>query len=312
MRLGILDPISPRYFSIVMTRLNQAAFDLLDAELKRCISGSSADLAYHFAYGRLQRLCEAEGHPVTYKELRKTLIDVAPKIRNSVLRKAAAVNCPKIKSTLRVKQNSANLLAHLSGWLGWHPVALGGAIGTMGLVALPFMHWKLPGVSTLSIPTLSIPIPTEVVTEVEVPRSGELIQTATTFAGITQQSMKAKALSAQEWQTIVNQWQEAIDLLKQVSADAPDHKIAQSLIQQYQQQQTHARRQLQAEKASASALKVAKARVNWFANKAKKMNPQERAKAIQQIDRQLQPVTPNTTGYDDGKALLTKMKQQMR
>jgi hypothetical protein len=274
-----------------MSRLNQTAFDLLDAELQRSISGTSADLAYQFAKERLQRLCQADGMPANYPELRKILIDLAPKIRPSILRKAAAANCPR-----------ESLYCRVSHLFDWNPLTVSVILGTAGLVALPFMRLSLPSIAPV----------TATIAEVNPPRSNEIIQTATTFASITQQSMKSQSLSVKEWQIVIDQWQESIDLLQQVSPQAQDYPAAKTLIQKYQQQQTKAQQRQQAEKTSAQALKVAQARVKWFSNKAKQMNAAEKALAIAQIDRQLKPVVAGTTGYAASKALALKMKQQMR
>jgi hypothetical protein len=274
-----------------MSRLNQTAFDLLDAELQRSISGNSADLAYQFAKERLQRLCHADGVPANYQELRKILIDLAPKIRTSTLRKAAAANCPKV-----------SLYCRMSHWFDWNPLTVSMILGTAGLVALPFMRLPLPPIAPM----------TTTIAEVNPSRSNEIIQTATAFASITQQSMKSQSLSVQEWRIVIEQWQESIDLLQQVSSQAKDYPTAQNLIQQYQQQQAQAKQRQQTEKASAQAFKVAQARVKWFGNRAKKMNAAEKAQAIAQIDRQLKPVVAGTTGYEARKTLTLKMKQQMR
>jgi hypothetical protein len=150
------------------------------------------------------------------------------------------------------------------------------------------------------------------VTEVELPRSSELIQTATTFASITQQTMSAKALSEPEWQTVISQWQESIELLQQVSPQHHDYKIAQTLIQQYQQYQSQAQQRLVLEKKATQALQVAQARVTWFSPKLQHMTPTEKAQALHQIERQLQPVTTQTKSYLAATTMLARMKTQMR
>jgi hypothetical protein len=282
-----------------MVRLNQAAFDLLDTELRRCIEDSPSGLAYQFAAGRLQRLSRASGPPASYAELRQILTDLAPNIRNSVLRQAAATNRLSAVTPRRSTITRAEPFS-------FRPMAIAIPIVATGLFALPSL--QLPALNQLSGATFTA----AAVTEVELPRSSELIQTATTFASITQQTMTAKALSAPEWQTVISQWQESIELLQQVSPQHRDYKTAQTLIQQYQQHQSQAQQRLALEKKATQALQVAQARVTWFSPKLQKMTPIEKAQALRQIERQLQPVTAQTKGHLAATTMLAKMKTQMQ
>jgi hypothetical protein len=281
-----------------MVRLNQAAFDLLDAELRRCIEDSPSGLAYQFATGRLQRLSRAAGPPASYAELRQILTDLAPNIRSSVLRQAAATNR---RSTMTSGRSAITRLEPFS----FRPMAIAIPIVATGLFALPSL--QLPALDQLPGFTFTA----AAVAEVELPRSSELIQTATTFASITQQTMSAKALSEPEWQTVISQWQESIELLQQVSPQHHDYKTAQTLIQQYHEQQVQAQKRLALEKKAIQALQVAQARVIWFSPKLQKMTPIEKAQALRQIERQLQPVTAQTKGHLAATTMLAQMKTQM-
>ncbi len=307
-----------------MSRLHPSAFDLLDAELQRCIHGSSAELAYQFAIARLQRLCDTAGPPAAAQELRKILIDLAPQISATALRQAAQLNTAQL-NTAQCREATIGAARN-----GYRPIGLSRLRSRLRSVFDPFsftwgsrLTWAslLSAVGLFAFPRSPVPLPgitamnttmNTAIAEMSLPRSGELIQTAKTFAAITQQSMQAKALSVQEWQRVIEQWQESIDLLQQVSPASPEHATAQQLIQQYQHQQAQAQQQLHAEKASATALQVAKARVRWFTPKASHMNRQEKAKAIHQIEQQLKPVIPDTTGYASGKVVLAEIKQKMR
>jgi hypothetical protein len=298
-----------------MSRLHPAAFNLLDAELQRCLHGSSAELAYQFAIARLQRLCDTAGPPVAAQELRKILIDLAPQISPTALRQAAQLNTAQYHTETIGADRNGYRPAGLAGFrsifhrftLTWGlSLTWATLLSAVGLFAFPRSPVPLPGIAAMNTAMNTA------IAEMSLPRSGELVQTAKTFATITQQSMPAKALSVQEWQRVIEQWQESIDLLQQVSPQSAEHATAQQLIRQYQHQQVQAQQHLRAEKASATALQVAKARVRWFIPKAAQMNPQEKAKAIHQIEQQLKPVIPNTTGYASRQVILAEMKQKMR
>jgi hypothetical protein len=308
----MLDSLAPGIIShIIMSRLHPPAFDLLDAELKRCLEGNAADLAYHFAIGRLQRLSDSDGAPATDKELRKILIDLAPNIRHASLRQAAKLNRPQPEPH---RQRSFPWPQFQQTPWDWQQFAWGSALSAglsaAGLCALPFLQGHLAGIKPSLIAVAEMEMPRWVTTNGR--SSSELVKTAQTFAEITQQSMKTPIKSVAEWQTVVNQWQDTIALLQQVTAKSPEYPTAQRLIQQYQQQQTQAQQYLKTEKASHEALKVAKARVRWFSRKAKGMNPQEKAQAIAQIKQQLKPVTIATTGYTSGKATLAQIEKAMK
>lgn len=77
-----------------MFRLNQRAFEILKTEVQRL--GGTGDLASQvqreIALRRLEKLCAQKGIPLTYEELRETLIDLFPNFGEKSLKMAARAN----------------------------------------------------------------------------------------------------------------------------------------------------------------------------------------------------------------------------
>jgi hypothetical protein len=248
-----------------MVRLNQAALDLLQVELRSRTRSSyapvkfadalksfdadqtsvstaeSEDMVNQLVAHRLQRLHDRSGNSATYGELRQTVVDLIPNFPDTVLHKAAKLNRPALAEVPMA-------------WPGlplmqWSSLVLGAMVGGIGVLVLPLMQsfgtpdWRVMA-QQLKLPMVSVPP----IATLDLPRSNELIPTAETFAGIVRQSMQAPALSAAEWQKVINQWQEAIDLLAQVPQSDFEYRNAQHLIQSYKQQQTQAKTQLQQER----------------------------------------------------------------
>jgi hypothetical protein len=312
-----------------MVRLNQAALDLLQVELRSRTRSSyapvtfadalksfdadqtsvstaeSEDMVNQLVAHRLQRLHDRSGNSATYGELRQTVVDLIPNFPDTVLHKAAKLNRPALAEVPMA-------------WPGlplmqWSSLVLGAMVGGIGVLVLPLMQsfgtpdWRVMA-QQLKLPMVSVPP----IATLDLPRSNELIPTAETFAGIVRQSMQAPALSAAEWQKVINQWQEAIDLLAQVPQSDFEYRNAQHLIQSYKQQQTQAKTQLQQERQATEAVKAAQGRVSWLLKRIKKMPPQQRAEALKAVEVQLQPVGKGTTSYAAGQQLRDRLKQSIK
>ncbi len=312
-----------------MVRLNQVALDLLQVELRARTRSSyaqvkvidalksldadqvsvstaeSEEIVNHLVAHRLQRLHDREGNSATYGDLRQVVMDLIPNFPDAVLHKAAKLNRPALAEVPMA-------------WPGlplmqWSNLVLGAMVGGIGVLVLPLMQafgapdWRAM-TQQLKLPMVAVPT----IATVDLPRSNELIPTAETFAGIVRQSMQAPALSAAEWQKVINQWQEAIDLLAQVPPSDFEYRHAQHLIQSYQQQQTEAKARLQQERQATEAVKVAQGRVNWLLKRIKQMPPKQRAEALKAVEVQLQPVGKRTTHYVAGQQLRDRLKQAIK
>lgn len=312
-----------------MVRLNQAALDLLQVELRSrtrssyaqvkvadalksldadpvsVSSAESEDIVNQLVAHRLQRLHDRSGNSATYGELRQVVVDLIPNFPDAVLHKAAKLNRPALAEVPMA-------------WPGlplmqWSSLVLGAMVGGIGVLVLPLMQafgapdWRAM-TQQLKLPMVSVPT----IATVDLPRSNELIPTAETFAGIVRQSMQAPALSAPEWQQVINQWQEAIDLLAQVPQSDFEYRNAQHLIQSYKQQQQLAKVRLHQEHQATEAVKAATGRVNWLLKRVKQMPPKQRAEALKELEVQLQPVGKGTTRYVVGQQLRDRLKQAMQ
>jgi hypothetical protein len=307
-----------------MMRLNQAAFDLLQVELRSrsrssyakvtltdalksfdvtqdtVATAESADIINELVAHRLKRLHDSAGNSATYAELRKVIVDLIPNFPDPVLHQAAKLNrptmtdMPTVWPTLPLPQWSSLVLAAMVGGVGLFVLPLMQAIGSP--------HWR-PWDKTSTAATAPA------IAKDNRARSNQLIPTAETFAGIVQQTMQTPALTAAEWQKVTNQWQEAIDLLAQVRPTDTDHARAQQLIQSYKQQQTQAKTRLQQERQATEALKTATGRVNWLLKRVKQMPPAQRAEARKAVGVQLQPIRKGTTSYAASQQLRDRLKQ---
>jgi hypothetical protein len=278
-----------------MARLNQAAIALLDEELRRrtqvrvlVASGSqtsteaeTAGVIYELLSQRLDRLHRASGQPISYSELRRTIVDLLPDFSDPVLRRSARLNRPKPKfwGTLQQRWIAAGALATFGI----------GAAGVEAMQQPQYQQSVQQWLKQVEQASNTIKVPQMIVAEVEMPRSSELIPTAQTFAQIVEQSMRAPTLSVTEWRTVVNQWQEAIELLQQVPRRDRDYKTAQTLITQYQKQQYQAKKRLKSETAASDALKIAKTRWKLISKQRSFLKPREittlRQQSITQLDR---------------------------
>lgn len=307
-----------------MLRLNQAAFDLLHRELRRrsrstyaqvafsdalrsldqaatapASPAEAADIANQLIFHRLQRLHDSQGNPVTYRELRQLVVDLIPNFPDKLLRQAAKLNRPTLTEMPPAVWPSLPLLQ-------WSNLVLGAMVGGAGVMVLPLFQAYIPALNQDGrLPKFSTPA----IAEADLPRSGELIPTAKTFAKIVQQRMQTQQLSVQEWQSVVNQWQESIDLLQQVLPNDRDYIQAQTLIATYKKQQILAEQQLVRERQAREAVKAATGRANWLIKRWPGMSSQQKASAIQEIRSLLQPVGEDSLEYLAAQQLLARMQQ---
>ena len=78
-----------------MPRLSDRAYSLLDKELKRLCAGKPAEqIRRNIVAKRLQKMCEQEGPPATYSELKDVVDDIFPEFDQRVLKQAAKLNLP--------------------------------------------------------------------------------------------------------------------------------------------------------------------------------------------------------------------------
>jgi hypothetical protein len=309
-----------------MMRLNQAAFDLLQVELRSrsrsayaqvsltdalksfdvtqdaVATAESEDIINELVAHRLKRLHDSAGNSATYRELRKVVIDLIPNFSDAVLHQAAKLNRPTMTDmptlwpTLPLPQWSSLVLAAMVGGVGVFVLPLMQAVGSP--------EWG----KAFNLPRSTAPV----IAQVDRSRSNELIPTAETFAGIVKQTMQSPALTTAEWQKVINQWQEAIDLLAQVPSRDFDHPRAQQLIQTYKQQQTQAKTRLQQERQATEAVKTATGRVNWLLKRVKQLPPAQRAEALKEVEAQLQPAGQGTTSHGAAQKLRDRLKQAIK
>jgi len=90
-----------------MARLNTRAFNILAAEVQRlCASKPLEKIRQDIVLRRLEKLCQAEGPPLTLDELRNTIDDIFPDFSEKVLRQAINANT---RASLLAGPNHAGL-----------------------------------------------------------------------------------------------------------------------------------------------------------------------------------------------------------
>ena len=78
-----------------MPRLNKRAYEILAAEVRKCSEGVlGGQVQRDIVLRRLHRLRMQEGSPLTYEELRETIIDFFPNFSEKVLQQAVNANRP--------------------------------------------------------------------------------------------------------------------------------------------------------------------------------------------------------------------------
>ncbi|MBT9314757.1 hypothetical protein [Leptothoe spongobia] len=78
-----------------MPRLSNRAYSLLDKELQRLCEGKPAEqIRRNIVAKRLQKMCEQEGTPATYAEIKDAIDDIFPEFDEKILKQSAKLNLP--------------------------------------------------------------------------------------------------------------------------------------------------------------------------------------------------------------------------
>ncbi|MBL1175374.1 hypothetical protein [Pantanalinema sp. GBBB05] len=113
-----------------MPRLNQRAFDLLQAEVQRLATNDIAgQVQQEIALKRLERLRSQTGDPADLEELQDLVSDLFPNFSRKVLKQAAAANQPP---------------SPVWGWIKFSTIALTTVVGGIWFVNLPFPMIRYP------------------------------------------------------------------------------------------------------------------------------------------------------------------------
>ncbi|AKG20534.1 hypothetical protein [Calothrix sp. 336/3] len=119
-----------------MSRLNKRSFEILYAELQKCAGNSQiSQIEKQIVLKRWERLRQQEGNPVTYEELRETVIDTYPQFSDRALKQAVKANRPPgIFSKIK-----------------WIILLGGGATGVLWVLNLPYPMIRYPVARTAPI-----------------------------------------------------------------------------------------------------------------------------------------------------------------
>ncbi|MBE9066251.1 hypothetical protein IQ260_06260 [Leptolyngbya cf. ectocarpi LEGE 11479] len=122
-----------------MPRLSARAYSLLDAELKRLCAGKPTEkIRRDIVAKRLQKMCDQEGSPATYAELKDAVDDIFPEFDEQVLKRAAKLNLPN-----PVIRPTKWLLAIAAG-----TVTLAGGLWFVNL-PYPMIRWPMARVAPM-------------------------------------------------------------------------------------------------------------------------------------------------------------------
>jgi hypothetical protein len=117
-----------------MNRLNERAFDILNAEIKRCLKGNSFDRSSYQSLRRyLDRLCLESGNHMTFAELLRAVQSIVPSFSTDVVRRAAAANTKT---------------SDIGGWLKWGVMFTAASVGLVAFANLPYPMIRTPVAAT--------------------------------------------------------------------------------------------------------------------------------------------------------------------
>ena len=120
-----------------MKRLNERAFDILNAEIKRCLKANPLDRSSYQSLRRsLDRLCLESGNRMTFAELLRTVQGIVPSFSTDVIRLAAAVNTKT---------------SEVGGFLKWGVIATTVSVGLVAIANLPYPMIRTPVANTVPI-----------------------------------------------------------------------------------------------------------------------------------------------------------------
>lgn len=119
-----------------MYRLNRRALEILRAEVQRCSGNDQVSkIEQEIVIKRLEQLCVEKGFPAKLDELRDSVVDIYPQFREKVLKQAAKANQPPGLFT-KIK---------------WATILLGGSVGMLWVVNLPYPMIRWPVAKTAPI-----------------------------------------------------------------------------------------------------------------------------------------------------------------
>ncbi len=117
-----------------MNRLSDRAFEILQAEVLRLASDDAIGrVQREIALKRLENLRQQPGTPAAIDELRDALVDLFPDFSEKVL-----------KSADRANRAATRALGKLGNRLKWAAIGLGGCVGTIWILNLPYPMIRLP------------------------------------------------------------------------------------------------------------------------------------------------------------------------
>ncbi|NJN60853.1 MAG: hypothetical protein HC795_04355 [Coleofasciculaceae cyanobacterium RL_1_1] len=120
-----------------MNRLNERAFDILNAEIKRCLKGNPLDRGSYQSLRRyLDRLCLESGNRMTFAELLRAIQGIVPSFSTDVIRRAAAANTKT---------------SEVGGLLKWGVIATTVSVGLVAIANLPYPMIRTPVAATAPI-----------------------------------------------------------------------------------------------------------------------------------------------------------------
>lgn len=120
-----------------MNRLNERAFDILNAEIKRCLKGNPLDRGSYQSLRRyLNQLCLESGNRMTFAELLRAVQSIVPSFSADVIRRAAAANTKT---------------SEIGGFLKWGVITTTVSVGLVAIANLPYPMIRTPVANTVPI-----------------------------------------------------------------------------------------------------------------------------------------------------------------
>jgi hypothetical protein len=143
-------------------------------------------------------------------------------------------------------------------------------------------------------------------------RSDRRLQAAQDFAAKAQQLTDGPAQSAAQWQAAIQQWQNALAPLQQVTVDEPAFNEAQRLLANYTQRKLQAEVRLQDETEAKQAFRQAEQLRTAFTKTANSLTPDQFKGELMEIETQLTQVKPGTTVYPKAQELLAFVQKRLK
>lgn len=113
-----------------MTRLNDRAFEILCAELRKCSGAAKlVQVQQDIVLKRLEKLRSSQGLSASLEELRHAILDIIPDFSENALKAAARANRPRGASLSKIK---------------WVTGIIVGSTGMLWVVNLPYPMIRLP------------------------------------------------------------------------------------------------------------------------------------------------------------------------